>query len=327
MDPPEPGNKMPLDDLIDAISSLRERLKQYSAEFKENEIRTRMALVDPMLVALGWNTADPSIVKVEYNVGGGRADYALLGPNGAPVACIEAKKLGEPLEKHRMQMLNYCNAGGIQCAGLTDGNRWELYDVFSPKPLEERLRLDIAMADLSPSECALQLLLLWRPNVASGQPKSANVPIMNVEPDPIVVPPPDPVVNKLEPPWVSLSEYDPPAKTPPPLQIRLPSGDIRDVGKWYDILIFVAQWLWSSGCLTQNHMPVSSSTKRYLLSATPVHPDGNQFRVPISIPNAPLTLEAHRNAAATRSAAVKLLEDFGCDASEVWVKPLNNTMN
>ena len=146
---------MPLDDLIDVVSSLQERMEKYGAELKENETRTRMALVDPMLTVLGWNTSDPSLVKAEYSVADGRADYALLGPDGKPVACIEAKRLGAPLQQHRMQMLNYCNAGGIKCAGITDGNQWELYDVFSPRPLEERRRLDITIADRTP--CGLRL--------------------------------------------------------------------------------------------------------------------------------------------------------------------------
>ena len=312
---------MPLDDLIDVIASLQERLEQYSDELRENEIRTRMALVDPMLTALGWDTADPSLVKAEFSVGGGRADYALLGSDGKPVACIEAKKLGEPLEKHQMQMLTYCNAGGIQCAGLTDGNYWELYDVFSPKPLEDRRRLDIAMADLSPSECALALLLFWRPNLASGQPKPANAPIMKLEPDPPpVIPPKPPVETEPELPWVSLSEYNPPPKTPPPSHIGLPNGDVHGVNKWRDVLVRVVDWLWSSGRLTRNHLPVSSSAKRYVLSTAPVHPGGNPFRSPMTIPSASISIEAHRSAASLRSAAVKLLKDLKVDASEVWVK-------
>ena len=55
----------------------------------------------------------------ECNVSGRRADYALLGPNGQPVTTIEAKKLGESLAAHRMQMLNYSNASGVEYAGLT----------------------------------------------------------------------------------------------------------------------------------------------------------------------------------------------------------------
>ena len=314
---------MPLDDLIDVIATLQERLNNHSAELKENETRTRMTLVDPMLTSLGWNTADPSVVKAEYSVGEGRADYALLGPDSKPVACIEAKKLGEPLEKHRMQMLNYCNVAGIQFAGLTDGNQWELYEVFSlePKPLDDRRRLDTSISDRSPTECALALLLLWRTNLSSGQPVSANTPIVGLEPHPTPVPPPQPVEENPKPPWVSLSEYDPPSKTPPPSHIRLPSGDVHGIEKWYEILLRVAQWLWSSGRLTKDNVPVSSSAKRHVLSTTPVHPSGNEFLMPVAIPNTPLTFEAHRSAAQSRSAAVKLLKDLGDDASAVWVKP------
>ena len=69
----------------------------------------------------------------EYKVSDGWADYALLRPDGHPAAVIEAKKLGTMLDvKFRRQMLNYANESGIEYAGLTDGNNWELYTVFQP---------------------------------------------------------------------------------------------------------------------------------------------------------------------------------------------------
>ena len=60
---------------------------------------------------------------------GAWADYALLDADGKPVAIMEAKKLNEPLAAHRLQMVNYANLSGVPYAGLTDGNRWELYRV------------------------------------------------------------------------------------------------------------------------------------------------------------------------------------------------------
>ncbi len=315
-------SNMALDDLVDVISSLQERMEKYGAELRENETRTRMAIVDPMLSALGWNTADPALVRAEYRVADGKADYALLGPDPKPVACIEAKRLGESLEKHRSQMLNYCNVGGIQFAGLTDGNHWELYEVFSPKPLglDERRRLDLTISDLSPAECALKLLLLWRPNLSSGQPMVANPPIVGIQSDPPLPPPPPPIDEIPKPPWVPLSKYDPPSKTPPPSHIRLPNGDVHDIEKWYDILLRVAQWLWSSRKLTENTVPVSSSAKRYVLNTGPRHPDGTPFRSPVAVPSSPLSMEAHRSAASSRSEASKLLKHFGADPSSVWVR-------
>ena len=66
------------------------------------------------------------MVTPEFKVSGGWADYALLRSDRPPAATVEAKKLGEPLASHQMQMLNYANASGIDFAALTDGDHWEL---------------------------------------------------------------------------------------------------------------------------------------------------------------------------------------------------------
>ena len=167
-----------LDDLVGVIETLQHRIREHGPTLRENETRTRMALIDPLLAALGWNVSDPAVVTPEYNVSGRWADYALLRPDGQPAATLEAKKLGESLASHRMQMLNYSNAAGIAYAGLTDGNHWELYEVFAPKPLEERRVLQLSIVDTPTHQCALQLLLLWRPNLASGKAIPAEVPIL-----------------------------------------------------------------------------------------------------------------------------------------------------
>ena len=93
---------MGLDDLVGCIEVLKERMRSYRAALEENETRTRMALIDPLLCALGWDVSDPGVVAPEYRVGGGWADYALLRPDGEPAATLEAKKLGESLGAHRM---------------------------------------------------------------------------------------------------------------------------------------------------------------------------------------------------------------------------------
>ena len=90
---------MPLDDLVHVIETLQQRIKDHGDSLRQNETRTRMALIDPLLQALGWDVADPGLVTPEYSAGNGRADYALLGGNGNPAAFIEAKHFGEPLER------------------------------------------------------------------------------------------------------------------------------------------------------------------------------------------------------------------------------------
>lgn len=150
-----------------------------------DETRTRVALIDPLLRALGWDVADPAVVMPEYKVGNRSADYALLRCDGRVDAALEAKRLGESLGSHREQMLTHTNMAGIGYAGLADGNRWELYEVFKAGHLEERRLLDVSIAKAPAHASALKLLLLWRPNLSSGQPVEAGTPLFD---DPLFVP-------------------------------------------------------------------------------------------------------------------------------------------
>ena len=171
---------MLLDELVGVIETLKQRIRTHGATLRTNEIRTRVALIDPLLVALGWDVSDPALVTPEYTVGEGRADYALHGSESIPAAMVEAKRLGHALnDDERMQMLNYANARGVRHAAVTDGDVWEFYEVFKQAPLEDRRLLNLRIANTPAHELALQLLLLWRPNLASGQPVSANQPVLS----------------------------------------------------------------------------------------------------------------------------------------------------
>ena len=88
---------MGLDDLAGCIEVLKERMRSYRTDLEENEIRTRAALIDPLLRALGWDVSDPGMVMPEYKIDNKPAAYALFQSNGRPAATLEAKKLGEPL--------------------------------------------------------------------------------------------------------------------------------------------------------------------------------------------------------------------------------------
>ena len=170
---------MPLDDLVSVIEILRERLQTHRQVLEANETRTRMALIDPLLQALGWDTADPALVLPEYDLSGNRADYALLDGTGKPVAVIEAKRLGETLAPHQIQFISNANQAGVTCAGFTDGNHWEIYQVSDQSPIEGlyiRRTLNVSIADCPAHELVLKMLLLWQPNLASSQKESANEP-------------------------------------------------------------------------------------------------------------------------------------------------------
>ena len=316
---------MGLDDLIALIELLRARIGSHHTVLRENETRTRMALIDPLMHALGWDVSDPGVVTPEYKVSGGWADYALLRSDGRPAATVEAKKLGEALASHRMQMLNYANASGIDYAVLTDGNRWELYDIFKRGPLEERRILEVSIAADPAHESALKLLLLWRPNLASGhQPVPANKPILRgarrPTPKPAVVEE-VPAPRPESPDWVVLSEYNPPTGTPCPAAIRFWDGSERKLEYWYEILTFVVEKLYTEGRLTDENIPVKSrSGRRHIVHTEPVHPTGKPFTNCKSIDGTPLFVEVKLDAPQIRRNSQNLLQRFGPNPVAVYLQ-------
>ena len=307
-----------LDKLIHEIELLRRRIQKHRDELQANEIRTRMALVDPLLQALGWNVADPAIVMPEYDAGGGRADYALLGPDGTPTITVEAKRLGESLSNHRMQMLNYANAAGIGYAALTDGNHWELYDVFTKGTLDGRRILDIAIDQATDSEASLafRLLLLWRPNLELVKPER---PILGTDQvTPQIQPNRD---NKpIENGWVAFSDYRPEAGTRPPQLIRFPGGTEASVQYWWQILKHSAEWLVSAGLLTDDKLPVPSGPKGYIMKAERHDQRGKPFASPENIAGTNSQIDRHGSAATILRRALLLLKHCGQDSRAVYVR-------
>ena len=314
---------MPLDDLAGLVESLQERIRSHGAVLRENETRTRMALVDPLLQALGWDVSDPEVVTPEYNVEGGRADYALLRSDGHPAATVEAKKLGEQLDSHRMQMLNYSNAWGVEYAGLTDGNRWELYKIFDRGKLEDRRILDVSIDTAPAHEIALKLLLLWRPNLATGQPVPASAPIAGDLPLPEKMPSEvetDQAQRTETPGWVGLSDYNPPRGTKCPAAIRFWDGSERKLGYWNEVLTHTIEKLYSERLLTIDDVPIPSGKKTYLVNSKPVHPADKPFGNHRNINGTPLFVNVHFNAGQIRNNTKKLLQKYRKNSSEVFLQ-------
>ncbi len=309
---------MLLDDLTGVIESLRERIGTHGASLGENETRTRMALVDPLLQALGWDVSDPAVVTPEYRVTGGLADYALLRSDQQPAATVEAKKLGERLASHQMQMLNYANASGIDFAALTDGDHWELYDVFQRGTLEERRMLDVSISRNPVHEVALKLLLLWRPNLTSGQPVKAGEPIVKAEPSATAPAEaePAPAAAPESPGWVPLMDYEKSEYAGSsgcrPSAIRFWDGSVRSVRRWTQVLTATVEKLYSEKLLTESHSPIlSRNGSNHLVNTEPVHPNGEQFSRARRIDGTPLFVFVHGDSNALRSRTRRLLRLHG----------------
>ena len=309
---------MGLDELVSRIELLRERVRLHGAELRENETRTRLVLIDPLLFALGWDVSDPEAVMPEYKTKGGtQADYALLRSDGRPAVIVEAKKLGAAKSSHHLQMLNYANMSGIEYAGLTDGDRWELYSVFERGRLEERRILEVSIINMPVHESALKLLLLWRPNVTSGKPASAAEPIFGMGSRELPPEAPVPAPSPAQSNWVVLSEYNPPAGTPYPAAIRFWDGSELRLQKWYEILTSVVEKLYAGKRLTMKDLPIGWSNKVYSVHTEAIHPNGKEFVSARQIEGTPLFVNVHLSAAGVRRNTKRILEFCRLDPTSV----------
>ena len=148
------------DSLRKTIRRIRKNIRCYEDGFSDNETMTRYALIDPLLVELGWDVSNPGIVEPEKGVSGGlaypdlprrmersanplhytvsrvRVDYFLVG-----FMVLEAKKLGERIDSPEL-IKKACKAAmnlDVQYAGLTDGRIWSVYRASpSSKAVEDK---------------------------------------------------------------------------------------------------------------------------------------------------------------------------------------------
>ena len=276
-----------LDDLVGVIETLKARIRDNGDSLRQNEYRTRAALIDPLLKVLGWDVSDPSLVTPEYRVDVGWADYALLGVGNRQAAVIEAKRLGTFVENHLEQAVGYCIQQGIAYAGVTDGSHWQLYRTFEPVPLEQKRVLDVSISNTPAHEAALKLLLLWRPNLSSGQPVEANAPvatptIQSAQAKPshtLSAPLGQNQILPLGESWCDLKDISYQKGDKKPTGIRFSSGETKNLKSWADVWFQVCEWLAGSGRLTSEDCPVPSprgSGVRVIVNTIPKHPRSNK---------------------------------------------------
>ena len=237
---------MALDDLQGVIERLQDRIKTHRSYLSGHETRTRQMLIDPLLRELGWDVSDPEAVQLEYRVGQQWADYALMS-NGQPVAVIEAKRLGSDLEDDEiMQVLNYANRDVINYMIVTDGDKWEMYDVFKKVALAERLLIKLELSQQPAHKNALQALAMWRSNLTSEEPvfvslkpttdQSGSKPHELPEPDFSDKPPKD------SDGCYSFAEQWYPQHTKP-TALKIGNRPEEVVSSWKDVIRTVVTWL------------------------------------------------------------------------------------
>ena len=284
---------MLLDDLYEVIEKLRDKMKNHQDKLRQSEALTRSALVDPLLRALGWDTENPAQVIPEYNVskvdgGTGTADYALLS-SGNPAIVIEAKKLGASLADAANQCFQYCSKDGILYFVVTDGSIWDVYETNRPVAFAEKKIVNFDIKGPSADVC-LDALVLWRRSLQDGTVRKAQAPLLEPQDDPPlavnqpakVLAPVVPIPSSMPVParegsWQTLPQWQV-LGDKPPSEIRFPDGSTAKIRHWVDIPTETVRWLSQHGRLDETQIPVQSG-KRYILSGSPIHSTGMEFRV------------------------------------------------
>jgi len=318
---------MALDDLKETIETLRERIQAHRPYLEGNETRTRQVLIDPMLHKLGWDVGDPNFVELEYRIGRDWADYVLM-ESGRPIAVIEAKALGKPLdEKETMQALNYANTAGIPYMTLTNGDHWRMLEVFKQAPIKDRILMNFQLTQDEPYACALQALGLWRPNLASGKPQEAATPVMIEKP---VRAESVPATSKSSRgkkiaklpnngDWVPLTSLKIEKGQKPPKYIKFPDSNEKELVYWTDTLVNAAQHLIETDKISAQNCPVRAKHRQtYLLHTEPFHSTGRPFGAKRKIGELWLRT-SYKDSKVTHDLACWLLENFGIDPSTVLV--------
>lgn len=137
-----------------------------------SEIQGKRAIIEPILECLGWDTSNPSVVRLEYPIrpSRDRVDYALL-KGKKPVVLIEAKKPGQSLDNsnYDSQLLKYAWQKGTPLAILSNGIEWWFYLGIGEGDWQERKFLAIDLnTQVVEKSCSWFIEFLSKDNVMSG---------------------------------------------------------------------------------------------------------------------------------------------------------------
>ncbi len=314
---------MALDELAATIEGIKKHINEFRDSIAANETRTRQVLIDPLLSALGWDVTNPSLVELEYDVRGKRADYALK-VDGKPVAVIEAKRLGRQLiDDDTMQVMNYANTEGIDYMVVTNGDQWNMFSVFERGTIEQRVIMELSISGSASHVNALKSLSMWRANLdLDAEPVNANTPVLEgnaMQGWRQSEPPKPPVLQQKSYPnsstaaigqsgrgksigrrtldstkslslsgsgWYDLANraFVPTGKRATAVRIR---GEVVETRNFAQAAAEIASWLGTEGFLTREKCPIKSrpTGATYLIAFEPIHEDGRAFRSPKVLPN------------------------------------------
>jgi len=142
-----------------------DQLKQFSkrvASMKgtiQTEEATKTSLIMPFFALLGYDVFNPNEFVPEFtaDVGikkGEKVDYAIVS-DGEPIILIEAKWVGENLERHDSQLFRYFGTSTAKFAILTNGIIYRFYtDLDEKNKMDEKPFLEINILNIKNSQIA-----------------------------------------------------------------------------------------------------------------------------------------------------------------------------
>ena len=142
---------------VTRVRSVVDRHRQY---LDESEQRTRAVLIDPILLQLGWNVTDPDQVRLEVKANGNVIDYVLTKGEVKDYAVVEAKSSRMGVDAHRKQATGYAMEIGALYALVTNGLRWEAWELKPGSPRKENVvaEVNVTTGDVGAVARSLQQL-------------------------------------------------------------------------------------------------------------------------------------------------------------------------
>lgn len=143
-------------DFIDQVKQFAKRVESLKDTIQTEEA-TKTSIIMPFFSMMGYDVFNPLEFTPEYtaDVGikkGEKVDYAIMS-DGNPVILIEAKWIGEPLDKHDSQLFRYFGTTTAKFAILTNGAVYKFYtDLEEPNKMDEVPFLEINILDLKETQ-------------------------------------------------------------------------------------------------------------------------------------------------------------------------------
>lgn len=145
-------------DFIDELKQFSKRVETVKDSIQTEEA-TKTSIIMPFFAMLGYDVFNPTEFCPEYtaDVGikkGEKVDYAIL-KDGAPIILIEAKWIGENLQKHDSQLFRYFGTSKAKFAILTNGQIYKFFtDLEEPNKMDEKPFLTVDILDIKEPQVA-----------------------------------------------------------------------------------------------------------------------------------------------------------------------------